>query len=264
MPPTTGPRTIAPVPQPRVAPDGAGSGARGPARAVLGELPVPVLDLAVAVTTAAGRAGLRAARVGGRLVAPAAPLLQRVLDPLVDSGRRRRRDVTAAVVAAWPSLVPHLLDAVLDQVDLTQLVADRVDLDVLAGRIDLDAAVARVDVDAVVARVDLERIVERLPIDQVLARIDLDAVAATLDVDAIVARVDLLELARYVIDGVDLPEIIRGSTGAMASEGVRGVRMQSIEADERLGRLVDRALLRHHGRRTEGPPGPQADEGHRP
>ena len=168
-------------------------------------------------------------------------------------------------------VVPRLLDAVLDQVDLTGLVAQRVDLDALVARIDLDAAVERVDLDAVVARVDLDAAVERvdldavvarvdlgavidrLPIDQVLARIDLDEVAGGIDVDAVIDRIDLIALARYVIDGVDLPEIIRGSTGAMASEGIRGVRMQSIEADEHLGRLIDRALLRRRGRKTEAP-----------
>jgi hypothetical protein len=31
----------------------------------------------------------------------------------------------------------------------------------------------------------------------------------------------------------------------MASETVQGVRMQGIEADQRVGRAVDRLLLRH-------------------
>ncbi|MGB8650621.1 MAG: hypothetical protein WCD35_08155 [Mycobacteriales bacterium] len=173
-----------------------------------------------------------------------------VLRRVAGLGERQRFTTTQALLPLARALVPRVLDAVLDEVDLTQLVADRVDLDVLAGRIDLDTAVARVDVDAVVARVDLGRIIDRLPIDQVLARIDLDEVAATLDVDAIVDRVDLIGLARYVIDGVDLPEIIRESTGSMASEGLRGVRMQTIDADERINRLVDRVLLRRQGRRT--------------
>lgn len=115
------------------------------------------------------------------------------------------------------ALVPRILDAVLNQVDLTRLVIDRVDL---------DAVVAEVDVDTVVARAD---------------------------VDAVIARIDLIALAGTIIDGVDLPEIIRDSTGSIASEGIRGVRMQTIDADERVNRLVDRVLLRRQARATEAP-----------
>ena len=51
-------------------------------------------------------------------------------------------------------------------------------------------------------------------------------------VDAALAKVDLVGLAEQVIDGVDLPELIRESTGSMASDTVRGVRMHGIEADQ--------------------------------
>ena len=63
--------------------------------------------------------------------------------------------------------------------------------------------------------------------------------------DTALAQVDLVGLANEVIDGVDLPEIIRESTGSMASETVKGVRMQGIEADQVVGRAMDRLLLRH-------------------
>lgn len=123
-------------------------------------------------------------------------------------------------------LVPAVVGSVLDRVDLTRVVVERVDLDEVARHLDLDAAARR---------------------------LDLDAAAARIDVDAILDRIDLIGLAGYVIDGVDLAEIIRESTGSMASEGVREVRMQTIDADERFNRLIDRMLLRRHGRRTEGP-----------
>jgi hypothetical protein len=64
-------------------------------------------------------------------------------------------------------------------------------------------------------------------------------------VDAALAQVDLIALANEVIDGVDLPEIIRESTGSMASDTVRGARMQGIEADQAVARAMDRLLLRH-------------------
>ena len=43
---------------------------------------------------------------------------------------------------------------------------------------------------------------------------------------------------------IDLPAIIRDSTGSMASETVRGVRMTGVSADDALSRAVDRALFR--------------------
>jgi hypothetical protein len=72
-------------------------------------------------------------------------------------------------------------------------------------------------------------------------------------VNAVLARIDLVGIAEEVIDAVDLPEIIRESTGSMASETVRGARMQGIHADEAVGRAVDRILLRR-GRRHPGGP----------
>jgi hypothetical protein len=81
--------------------------------------------------------------------------------------------------------------------------------------------------------------------ETVLRRVDLVRV-----VDAVLDQMDLIALANEIIDGVDLPEIIRDSTGSMASETVKGVRMQGIEADQAVGRAVDRLLLRRS--RTAG------------
>ena len=53
------------------------------------------------------------------------------------------------------------------------------------------------------------------------------------------------------MNGIDLPEIIRESTGSMASEVVRDVRMQSIDADVAIARIVDRLIRRRRERRTE-------------
>jgi hypothetical protein len=66
-----------------------------------------------------------------------------------------------------------------------------------------------------------------------------------------------------VIAEIDLPEIIRDSTGAMASDTLLGVRMQSISGDEAIARAMGRLRLRL-ARRTAGPgspePGLGADE----
>ena len=56
---------------------------------------------------------------------------------------------------------------------------------------------------------------------------------------------DVAQLAQRVIAEVDLPEIIRESTGAVSSEAVREVRMRGIAGDDTVGRAVDRLLLRH-------------------
>jgi hypothetical protein len=132
-----------------------------------------------------------------RLAAPPAGRLPRGLaSRLVASGQRRRSAAQAAVLRRLQGLVPPVVDAVLDQIDLTELVVRRVDLDRVA------------------------------------------------------ARLDLIGLAEYIVDGIDLPRIIRESTGSVASEGIRGIRMQSIEADQAVARFVDRLLLRREPRRS--------------
>jgi len=141
--------------------------------------------------------------------------------------QRRNQQVAAATFRA---LVGAIAAAVLDQVDL----------------------------DGVVARVDLDRIVDRLDLDRIAARLDLDAIAERIDVDAVVARVDLPGLTEQVMDEVDLGEIIRESSGTMATETVDALRVQGMRADRLLSRVVDRLLQRKDERRTD-PPG--RDEG---
>ena len=69
----------------------------------------------------------------------------------------------------------------------------------------------------------------------------------------VLQQVDLIGVAEYVVEGIDLPEIIRDSTGSVASEAVRGMRMQSVDADAAVARMVDRVLLRRRGRQTVSP-----------
>ena len=194
------------------------------------------------------------------------------LESLVRRGAVRREVAEHEIAEALDRLVPLVAVALLRRLDLTKLVEDhvdieriveQVDLDAIAQRLDVDAVAARLDLDTVVARVDLDAIARRLDLDGLIATVDLDAVAARLDVDAVIDRVDLLELARTVIVGVDLPEIIRDSTGAVASDTMREVRMQSISGDDAVARVVDRLLLRHHrrdGDRTTRHALPLADE----
>jgi hypothetical protein len=157
--------------------------------------------------------------------------------------QRRAQEVTARAARA---LITALVAAVLDEIDLDQVVA----------RVDLNQVVARVDLNQIAARIDLDEIVDRVDVDAIAARIDLDAIVARLDIDAILARVDLPALTEQVIDEVDLGEIIRESSSTMASETVDALRVQGMRVDGLVSRIVDRILLREGQRQT----GPLPDE----
>jgi hypothetical protein len=70
------------------------------------------------------------------------------------------------------------------------------------------------------------------------------AAALDLAVPMVVAqglsRVDLTAIVNQVLDDIDLPEVIRESTGSMASDSVRGLRIRSMEGDAAIGRVVGR------------------------
>lgn len=96
-----------------------------------------------------------------------------------------------------------------------------------------------------VERIDLTRLVTKnVDLDAVAARVDVDAIADRVDADRIVDRLDLAAIADQVLDEIDLPEIIRASTGSLASNVVVGVRKRGIEADNTVAGVVDRLLRR--------------------
>ncbi len=135
------------------------------------------------------------------------------------------------------------LDAIVATVDLDAAVA-RVDIGAVIDRVDLDAIVATVDLDAAVARVDIGAVIDRVDLDAIVATVDLDGAVARVDLDAIIDRIDVIGIVEEVLDVIDLPSIIRDSTGSMASETVRGARMTSITADDAIQKAIDRALFR--------------------
>ncbi len=145
------------------------------------------------------------------------------------------------------------LDGVVSLVDLDAVVA-RVDIEAIVDRIDLDAVAAKLDVDAVVARADFDAVIDRIDLDAVAAKLDVDAVMARADLDAVIERIDIVGIIGEVLDVIDLPAIIRDSSGSMASETVRGVRMTGINADDALSRVVDRALFRRRHHNASGAP----------
>ena len=96
----------------------------------------------------------------------------------------------------------------------------------------------------------LDRLVP-VAVAQVMRRIDLnELVEKYVDVERLIAGMDLATLTNQVMAEIDLPEIIRQSTGSVASETLRGVRMQAISADDVVARLGGRLRLRRppHGR----------------
>ena len=109
--------------------------------------------------------------------------------------------------------------------------------------------------EAVLSRTDVAGIVDQLDIDAIVDRLDLDAIVARVDMDAIIDRIDLMGLAHYIVDGIDLPAIIRSSSGSMTTEMVRGMRRGTADADEVVERIVDRLLLRRAPRRPASPNG---------
>jgi hypothetical protein len=100
----------------------------------------------------------------------------------------------------------------------------------------LVAAVAAGLVELVLDEMDLNALVRE--------RLDIDALAADLDIEAVINRVDLIALADRVIEGVDLPAIIRESTNSMTAEVMTDVRTQGERADDVVSAIVDHMLGR--------------------
>jgi hypothetical protein len=211
----------------------AGAAARPPLPQAVRLLPGAVIGVGMEVQ----RRSLRAAvTLGGVLGPPLSIAVHPVVahGPLAAVRRRldlerwnergraeqRRNELAAAAFAR--TLVASVVAAVLDEVDL----------------------------DAVVDRLDLDQVVDRLDLDRVVDRLDIDAIVARVDVDAILRQVDFAAVIERVMDEVDIAAIIRESSSTMASETADALRVQGMQADRALGRLVDRALRRKGERQT--------------
>jgi hypothetical protein len=173
--------------------------------------------LAIEVSQAAVRAATAFAETAGpilswfssaAIVRRGAADIEELAQDLNARWTRERQPSEDAAAAFATTVIPELTNAILDRVDLTQIAIDHLDIERIVDTIDLDAIVERVDLDAVIRRVDLAGI------------------------------------ATEVIGEIDLPELIRESTGAVTSETVRTVRLGSAELDRLLGRVVDRLLNR--------------------
>ena len=144
------------------------------------------------------------------------------------------------------------IDSVIERVDLDGIAAG-LDLNTLVEKVDVARVIDRVDLDEIVSRVDIDRVVATVDLDRVIDRVDVDRVAARLDLDPVIERANVVAIARYVIEAIDLPELIRSSTASVTAETVRGVRDQGVDADRAVERVMDRLLLRRHGRHDGAP-----------
>jgi hypothetical protein len=285
-----------------------------PDRGTSSAVPTAV-DAAVGVAAAATNAAVSVTRLVGRAAAPVGrlvmhpPLLNerlhpaRVVEAFADKGHLARTSANDDLSRIIAAVVPPVVNEVLDNLDLTALVQERVNIEVLVStvdipaiidrldldeivskvdidgivrqvdidaivskvdidgivrRVDINAIARQVDVDAIVSQVDIDAIARRIDVDAIVERIDIDAIVSRVDIDAIVGRLDLVALAEEVVNGIDLPEIIRESTGSMASDVVRDARMQSIDADVVIARVVDRIIRRRRARRTDAPGEPES------
>jgi hypothetical protein len=159
-------------------------------------------------------------------------------------GARQRAWAVVEVQRLLDQWTPVIVEMVVSRLDLTGLVIHNVDLDGVVATVDLDSAVARVDIESIVQRLDLDAIVSTVDLNAAVEGVDIDAIAARLDIVAVIDRVDIVAMVEEVIAAIDLPAIIRDSSGSMASETVRSARMTSISADEAISRTIERHLFR--------------------
>lgn len=203
------------------------------------------LGLAVETATRATDAATRTVRTlapwGSWILAAtgAQRTLQRTMTRLDARWQGVAPQTQEAAEAFARELVPEVVTALLDRIDLTALVEERVDL---------DTVVARVDVDAIAERLDLDAVARRLDVDAVVDRLDLVAIAR-----GVIDQLDLAAIARGVIDELDLPALIRESTEGVTGEAVDDLRYGAVDADRSVARIVDRVLRR---RRTDAMPTP--------
>ena len=148
-------------------------------------------------------------------VTTAASITQQAVNAAASSGTHvAQRGMSVVIDPILDAVVPRVTDAVLDRLDLTQIVLDHV------------------DVDAIVAKADIEAVIDRVPI---------------------------VPIADYVIDEIDLPQIIRQSTGGVATDAINSVRVQTFGADQWVSRLTD-AIVRRRQRNLQAPREPESHE----
>ncbi len=188
--------------------------------------------------------------VAGGIIGAARIRVQRLADDTSVWLATTTRTILGAVIREVVEVLTEeidLTDLVLRNVDLRRLIAEVlavIDLDAVIETVDLDRAVAQVDLMKAIALVDIDEVIGTVDLDAVATKIDLDAIAARIDIEAILDRVDLVGLAEEIIDGVDLPDIIREASTSVTADVMTDVRSTSERADDAVANAVNRFLRR--------------------
>jgi hypothetical protein len=103
--------------------------------------------------------------------------------------------------------------------------------------------VVPIAVNAVVSRIDINEIVKEY--------VDVNEIVAQADITPILDRVPMTEIADYVIEEIDLPSLVRESTGGVADGLLGTLRFQAIQTDNFVSHIVDRILFRKKMRAKE-------------
>ena len=184
--------------------------------------------------------GLRAAgamltAVERTVVAPAAaaagtaaerPEVHELLQHWQHSWDEQRERSDPAASEALRRGIRRAADALMDQLDTTDLVLEHVDIQRIA------------------ETVDINPLVDRLDMDRLTDRIDIDALVARLDIEALIGRLDVAAIVADVIDQLDIPDLIRETTAQTTSESVRNVRLRGVGADRAISKVANRLLRR--------------------
>ncbi len=202
---------------------------------------------------------------------------------------QRPRDEEAAA-AFLRLLVPQVVDAALDQIDLNELVAERIELDRIIdwtrpGPGDRDAwtstrswpgSTSTASSNASTCRRSWNGCRSTRSCPGSTSTRSSRAWTSTRSCAASTsrrsrtgstcrrwcARLDLTAIASEVIEELDLMRLIQDAVGSMTNETVGGIRVQSMNADRAISRLRERLLGRGGGVGRDG--GTPADDAERP
>ncbi len=172
------------------------------------------------------RAWSQTAAVGGT-AGTGLRLLAALTEPLAQRGRRLRADAEHEAAAAVAAVLPETIQMVMEQLDLTELAIDHVDIQRV-----LEATADQVDLTGfAIDHMDLVRLIEA-SLDEVdftgmaITRLDFArAVAAAMeqvDVMAIAReQMDPAKVAQFLRENVDVAEAIRAAPTAVVRETAR-------------------------------------------
>lgn len=107
------------------------------------------------------------------------------------------------------------------------------------------AMMERLDINAILEALPLDSVLERVDVDALIGRVNVDNILERVDMDALMSRLDIGPVAQKVLDTVDIGAIVRESTGSVTGDVVDVARIQTMQLDSIVERIVDTLLLRN-------------------